>query len=195
MLLAGWVVGAAVVVGLAAFGADRGAAASAAVPPAPSRRGAGVTAGGAPAPLVRGEPLLVPVQGVTPSQLRDTFTESRSGGRVHRAIDILAPRGTPVIAAVDGAIRKLFTSQGGGLTIYQFDRDELRVYYYAHLDRYAGGLAEGDFVRQGQVIGYVGTSGNAPIGTPHLHFSIEDLPPTKEWWKGEPVNPYTLLTK
>jgi len=141
------------------------------------------------------ESLLVPVQGITPSQLRDTFTESRSGGRVHRAIDILAPRGTPVIAAVDGTIRKLFTSQGGGLTIYEFDRDEMRVYYYAHLERYVDGLAEGDFVRQGQVIGYVGTSGNAPIGTPHLHFSIEDLPPTKEWWKGEPVNPYTLLTR
>lgn len=113
---------------------------------------------------------------------------------MHRAMDILAPYGTPVIASVDGTIRKLFTSKGGGLTIYQFDRHEAHVYYYAHLDRYADGLAEGDFVRQGSVIGYVGTSGNAR-GTPHLHFAIEVLPPTKEWWKGEPVNPYPLLAR
>jgi murein DD-endopeptidase MepM/ murein hydrolase activator NlpD len=138
--------------------------------------------------------LLVPVEGVSAADLRDSFFEARGFGRTHRAMDILAPHGTPVLASVDGAIRKLFTSKAGGLTIYQFDRDEGRVYYYAHLDRYADGLAEGDFVDQGSVIGYVGTSGNAR-GTPHLHFSIEVLPPTKEWWKGEPVNPYPLLTR
>lgn len=138
--------------------------------------------------------LLVPVQGVTASQLRDTFFEARGGGRTHRAMDILAPLGTPVIASVDGTIRKLFISKAGGLTIYQFDRDEGLVYYYAHLDRYADGLAEGSFVPQGTVIGYVGTTGNT-MGTPHLHFSIEVLPPTKEWWRGEPVNPYPLLTR
>ena len=185
VLLAGWILGAAVVVALVAFGADRRAVASAAVPPAPLVSG---ISGDAP-------DILIPVYGIAPSQLRDTFTESRGGGRTHRALDILAPRNTPVMAAVDGTIRKLFTSKGGGLTIYQFDRDETRVYYYAHLESYAAGLAEGDFVEQGRVIGYVGTSGNAPPQTPHLHFSIEDLPPTKEWWKGEPVNPYPLLTR
>ncbi|HVE72891.1 MAG TPA: M23 family metallopeptidase [Thermoanaerobaculia bacterium] len=138
--------------------------------------------------------LLVPVSGVAAEDLHDNFEQPRSGGRTHRAIDILAPRGTPVVAAVDGTIRKLFTSKAGGLTIYQFDRDENRLYYYAHLDAYANGLAEGAVVSQGTVIGYVGTTGNARE-TPHLHFSIEDLPPTKEWWKGSPVNPYPLLTK
>ena len=108
-------------------------------------------------------------------------------------MDILAPHGTPVVAAVDGTIRKLFTSKGGGVTIYQFDEDEAHVYYYAHLDRYADDVREGLFVKRGTVIGYVGITGNAPVGTPHLHFSIERLPPTKEWWKGDPVNPYTLL--
>jgi peptidoglycan LD-endopeptidase LytH len=135
----------------------------------------------------------VPVFGVRADELRDNYTQPRSGGRMHGAIDILAPHGTPVVAAVDGTIRKLFTSKAGGLTIYQFDVDEKLVYYYAHLDSYANGLAENVFVKQGTVIGYVGTTGNA-AGTPHLHFSIEELPPTKEWWKGTPMNPYPLLT-
>lgn len=126
------------------------------------------------------------------SDLSDTYTQARSGGRTHNAIDILAPRGTPVIAAVDGTIRKLFTSGAGGLTIYQFDVNEEREYYYAHLDHYADGIGEGLFVKQGTVIGYVGTTGNARE-TPHLHFSIDVLPPTKEWWKGVPVNPYPIL--
>lgn len=137
--------------------------------------------------------LIIPVTGVGSNQLKDSFAETRGIGRSHRAIDILAPRGTPVVAAVDGTIRKLFDSRAGGITIYQFDRAEQKVYYYAHLDRYADGLREGAFVAQGTVIGYVGTTGNAPPGTPHLHFAIEVLPPTKEWWKGEPVNPYPLL--
>jgi murein DD-endopeptidase MepM/ murein hydrolase activator NlpD len=136
--------------------------------------------------------LLIPVQGVSASDLRDTFTQARSGGRVHDAIDILAPRGTPVLAAVDGTIRKLFLSRAGGLTIYEFDAAQRRVYYYAHLDRYAD-IREGDAIRRGAVIGYVGTTGNAPPQTPHLHFAVEDLPPTKEWWKGSAVNPYPLL--
>jgi murein DD-endopeptidase MepM/ murein hydrolase activator NlpD len=183
VLLAGWILGAGVVVALVVGSAAGSAAGPPALRDAPAL----------PTPALGNA--IIPVLGVEPSQLRDTFAESRGGGRTHRALDILAPRGTPVIASVDGTIRKLFTSKGGGLTIYQFDRDDARVYYYAHLDRYADGLAEGDFVEQGRVIGYVGTSGNAPIGTPHLHFSIDDLPPTKEWWKGEPVNPYPLLTR
>ena len=136
--------------------------------------------------------LLIPVLGVTADQLHDDFNQPRSNGRTHGALDILAPRGTPVLAATDGTIRKLFLSNAGGITIYQFDRDEERVYYYAHLDRYADGLAEGLFVRQGTVIGYVGATGNAH-GTNHLHFAVEVLPPTKEWWKGTPVDPYPLL--
>jgi murein DD-endopeptidase MepM/ murein hydrolase activator NlpD len=137
--------------------------------------------------------LLIPVAGVSAGQLTDTFTQARSGGRSHDAIDILAPRGTPVLAAVDGTIRKLFLSRAGGITIYEFDAPQRRVYYYAHLDRYAD-VREGMPVRRGQVIGYVGTTGNAPASTPHLHFAIEDLPVTKEWWKGSAINPYPLLT-
>jgi peptidoglycan LD-endopeptidase LytH len=137
--------------------------------------------------------ILVPVAGILPTDLRDNYTQPR-GNRVHHAIDIMAPRGTPVVAAVSGTIRKLFTSAGGGLTIYQYDQAEERVYYYAHLDRYADGVAEGLVVEQGTVIGYVGTTGNAAPDAPHLHFSVEVLPPTKEWWKGTPVNPYPLLT-
>ncbi len=138
--------------------------------------------------------VLIPVQGVVAANLRDDFSQPRSDGRTHHALDILAPYGTPVFAAVDGTIRKLFNSGAGGITIYQFDRDQERVYYYAHLDRYADGLAEGLFVPQGTVIGYVGTSGNAN-GTPHLHFAIEVLPPTKEWWKGIAIDPYPILTQ
>jgi murein DD-endopeptidase MepM/ murein hydrolase activator NlpD len=140
-----------------------------------------------------GDGILIPVQGVRAQDLHDTFTQARSGGRRHDAIDILAPRGTPVIAAVDGTIRKLFVSRAGGITIYEFDAAQRRVYYYAHLDSYAN-VREGEAIRRGEVIGYVGTTGNAPASTPHLHFAVEDLPPTKEWWKGSAVNPYPLLT-
>lgn len=149
-------------------------------------------AAGAPRVGASASDLLIPVVGISAADLRDTFYQPR-GVRTHRAIDILAPSGTPVVAVADGTIRKLFNSKAGGITIYQFDRTEETLYYYAHLDRYADGLTEGSFIPQGTVIGYVGVTGNAN-GTPHLHFSIEALPPTKEWWKGEPVNPYPLLT-
>jgi murein DD-endopeptidase MepM/ murein hydrolase activator NlpD len=135
--------------------------------------------------------IAIPAQGVDASRLRDNFSEIR-GNRVHEAIDILAPRGTPVLAADDGVIQKLFTSVPGGLTIYEFDREGAYCYYYAHLDRYADGLKEGMPVRKGDVIGYVGTSGNAPPGTPHLHFTIFKLGPEKQWWKGTAVNPFPL---
>jgi peptidoglycan LD-endopeptidase LytH len=137
--------------------------------------------------------IIVPVAGILPADLRDNYTQPR-GNRTHGAIDIMAARGTPVVAAVSGTIRKLFNSRAGGLTIYQFDEAEQLVYYYAHLDRYADGIAEGLVVKQGTVIGYVGITGNAAPDAPHLHFSVEVLPPTKEWWKGTPVNPYPLLT-
>ena len=137
--------------------------------------------------------LLVPVQGVLPGQLQDTFTDARSEGRVHDAIDIMAAAGTPVLAVADGTIEKLFTSERGGLTVYQFEPDGVYCYYYAHLDRYADGLAEKQVVKRGDVIGYVGSTGNASPDAPHLHFEIHRLGPEKQWWKGEALNPYPVL--
>jgi peptidoglycan LD-endopeptidase LytH len=137
--------------------------------------------------------LVTPLAGLKASDILDTFNAIRSGGRRHEAADILAPRGTPIHAIGPGDIRKLFTSLQGGLTIYQFDPDEVWCYYYAHLDRYADDLHEGQRVKAGDVIGYVGTSGNAPPGTPHLHLAISKIGPDKRWWKGTPVNPYPVL--
>jgi murein DD-endopeptidase MepM/ murein hydrolase activator NlpD len=154
----------------------------------------------APAPVPTGLPdldelrrrrLSVPVEGIDRKTLRDSFAEGRTG-HVHEAIDILAPRGTPVVAVEDGKIEKLFTSKQGGLTIYQFDPSRRYCYYYAHLDRYAAGLAQGQDVKRGQVIGYVGVSGNAPPKTPHLHFTIFKLAAEKRWWQGAPLNPFPL---
>ncbi|HKO54252.1 MAG TPA: M23 family metallopeptidase, partial [Thermoanaerobaculia bacterium] len=144
-------------------------------------------------PPARAGSLLMPVLGVSPAALHDDFGNARSGGRVHGALDIMAPRGTPVIASVDGTIRKLFTSNAGGLTVYEFDAAEEKVYYYAHLDHYADDLREGMPVKAGTVIGYVGTTGNAPPDAPHLHFAIEVLTAEKRWWQGTPINPYPLL--
>lgn len=135
----------------------------------------------------------VPVSGVEAQKLVRSYHDSRSGGREHEALDILAPRGTPVVAVEDGTIAKLFVSKAGGNTIYQFDPGGEYAYYYAHLDRYADGVKEGDVVRRGQVIGYVGTSGNAPKDTPHLHFAIFRLTPEKHWWEGEPIDPFDVL--
>jgi len=138
--------------------------------------------------------LLLPVQGVAASDLRDTFGDGRDGGqRGHEAIDIPAPRGTPVLAVDDGRIAKLFLSQPGGITIYQFDPAGRLAYYYAHLDRYTEGLAQGQAVRRGSVLGYVGSTGNASPDAPHLHFAIFRLGPEKQWWKGEPINPFGYL--
>ncbi len=137
--------------------------------------------------------LLLPVEGVTAAQLIDTFNQARPGEVRHEALDILAPKGTKVLAVADGKIAKLFTSKPGGLTVYQFDAGEKFSYYYAHLDGYAPGLAEGSVVKRGDLIGYVGSSGNADAATPHLHFAIFELEPAKQWWKGQPLNPYTLL--
>lgn len=135
--------------------------------------------------------LIVPVAQADPAALADTWGQARSEGRAHQGIDILAARGTPVLAAVDGRIAKFFSSERGGQTIYQFDADQRYVYYYAHLDRRADGLAEGAVVRQGDVIGFVGQTGNAPV--PHLHFEIQRLTPARHWWEAEPLNPYPYL--
>ena len=139
--------------------------------------------------------LLIPVEGVAAGQLQDTYDDARALGRRHDAIDIMAPRGTEVRAADDGTIAKLFTSNAGGLTIYEFDPTETFSYYYAHLDRYAAGLAEHQSVRRGQLIGYVGSTGNASESAPHLHFAIARLGTDRSWWKGDPINPYPLLAK
>src|SRR5688572_16120720 len=141
---------------------------------------------------LRERELEMPVAGVDEDDLRDNFSDAR-GGRTHEALDIMAPRHTPVRAVEDGLIAKLFNSKAGGLTIYHFDPSETFAYYYAHLDRYAAGLAEGQRVRRGQVIGYVGSTGNAAEDAPHLHFAIFRLGPERQWWKGEAINPYPIL--
>lgn len=137
--------------------------------------------------------LIIPVAGVKPEQLLDTFSDARSEGRAHDAIDIPAPAGTPVVAASDGEIGRLLQSERGGTTIYQLTPDKKLVFYYAHLQRYADGLYPGKFVRQGEVIGYVGDTGNAGAGNYHLHFSIGTLADPKRYWEGTNFNPYPLL--
>ncbi|MDQ3421535.1 MAG: M23 family metallopeptidase [Acidobacteriota bacterium] len=162
---------------------------------------AGTKDGPAPTPSISAPPgaeleardLTIPVQGIKPEQLVRTFTDARGSSRKHEAIDILAPTGTPVLAVEDGRIARLFNSKAGGLTVYQLDPTERFCYYYAHLDRYADGIRENDTVRRGQVIGYVGVSGNAPKDTPHLHFAIFRLTEAKRWWEGTPVDPYEVL--
>lgn len=139
--------------------------------------------------------LIIPVAGVKPDQLIDTFDEARSEGRLHDAIDIIAPAGTPVLAATDGKILRLFQSERGGTTIYQLSRDEKTVYYYAHLERYADNLTEGSMVRQGDVIAYVGDTGNAGAGNYHLHFSMAAVSDPKRYWEGTNINPYPLLRR
>ena len=137
--------------------------------------------------------LLIPVSGIQKNQLTDTFNDARGGGRIHDAMDIMAPKGTPVLAVADGKIAKLFNSKQGGLTIYQFDTAEVHAYYYAHLDSYAPDIKEGDSIMRGDVIGYVGSTGNASPAGPHLHFAIFVLGPDKKWWQGTAINPYPLL--
>lgn len=148
-----------------------------------------------PRPVTRpsSPPLLVPVQGIDAAALQDTFADARSAGRRHDAIDIMAPAGTPVLAVADGTVEKLFDSKQGGTTLYQFEPSGRLAYYYAHLQRYADGIAEGQAIRRGQVIGYVGSTGNASPDAPHLHFAIFVLGPERRWWEGTAVNPYPVL--
>lgn len=142
--------------------------------------------------LLRSRALTVPVQGISASLLSDTYSQTRAAGSPHEAIDIMAARGTPVLAVEDGLVVKLFLSKPGGITIYQFDPDNAYAYYYAHLDRYADGVVEGAALRKGQVIGYVGSTGNASPDAPHLHFAIFKLGPERQWWRGTPLNPYRV---
>jgi murein DD-endopeptidase MepM/ murein hydrolase activator NlpD len=137
--------------------------------------------------------LALPVVGIRTEQLVDTYDAARGAGRRHDAIDIMAPEGSPVIAAADGRIEKLFNSVRGGMTIYERSPDQKWTYYYAHLSAYAPGLAEGQQVKRGQVIARVGHTGDASAAGPHLHFAINSMSPGEQWWNGPPINPYPLL--
>jgi murein DD-endopeptidase MepM/ murein hydrolase activator NlpD len=141
-------------------------------------------------PAVR---LRLPIDGVSIESFRGGFSETR-GTHAHEAVDILVPRGTPIHAVQDGTIAKLFFSQYGGVTIYQFDPDARLCYYYAHLERYADGLHDGQQISQGEVLGYVGSSGNSPPDAPHLHFAIFALNADRKWWQGRPLDPYLVFT-
>jgi peptidoglycan LD-endopeptidase LytH len=146
----------------------------------------------APPEDLRRRGLDFPVAGV-PRTMTDSFDDPRGLLRRHHAVDIMAPRGSPVRAVDSGTVVKLASGGAGGTTIYQFDEAEVYCYYYAHLQGYASGLHEGQKVARGELIGYVGTTGNAPENAPHLHFAIARLDERKEWWNGTPVNPYPLL--
>jgi murein DD-endopeptidase MepM/ murein hydrolase activator NlpD len=137
--------------------------------------------------------LRMPLDGKDLESLKGGFAETRGSDRPHEAVDMLAPRNTPVHAVDGGSIAKLFTSKAGGLTIYQFDPSGRLCYYYAHLERYADGLKDGQAVSQGDIIGYVGTTGNAPPNTPHLHFAVFELNADKHWWQGRPIDPYLVF--
>lgn len=141
---------------------------------------------------LRARDLTLPVTGVKAALLSNTFAQARAAGVPHEALDIMAARGTPVLAVEDGRVAKLFLSKPGGITLYQFDPGSEYAYYYAHLDGYADGIAEGTNLRKGQVIGYVGSSGNASPDAPHLHFAVLKLEAQKQWWRGTPINPFLL---
>ena len=176
--------------------ADTGAAPATTGTPAIGAMPPGTEPGGA-IEVLRHHRLRVPIDGVDVEGFKGAFAERRSGdgGHAHEAVDILAPRDTPVRAIEDGTIAKLFDSRAGGHTIYQFDPTERFAYYYAHLDRYADGLRDGQRISAGEVIGYVGTTGNAPANTPHLHFAIFEVGPEKRWWNGAALDPYLVYKK
>jgi murein DD-endopeptidase MepM/ murein hydrolase activator NlpD len=145
-----------------------------------------------PAPPAPPPEIGLPIDGLAASSLRDSFNDRRPGHR-HEAIDIMSPQGTPVQAVVPGTIRKLIRSAAGGITIYQFDEAGSHCYYYAHLARYAEGLREGMRIERGDLIGYVGSTGNASKNAPHLHFTVFEVGPEKKWWTGKVINPYAAL--
>lgn len=162
------------------------------LPLRPAQSGTASTSATPPA-LPDGQKLLIPVEGIKLAQLSDNFDQPRGSERHHEALDIMAPKGTKVIAVADGKIAKLFNSKPGGLTVYQFDPEEKLAYYYAHLDKYAEGLQEGAQVKRGDLIGYVGVTGNSDPAAPHLHFAVIELTPEKQWWKGTPINPFPMM--
>jgi murein DD-endopeptidase MepM/ murein hydrolase activator NlpD len=137
--------------------------------------------------------LLIPVEGMKLAQLSDNFDQPRGAERHHEALDIMAPKGAKVFAVTDGKVAKLFESKAGGLTVYQFDPSDKLAYYYAHLDKYADGLKEGAQIKRGDLVGYVGVTGNSNPNAPHLHFAVFELTPEKQWWKGTPLNPFPMM--
>ena len=140
--------------------------------------------------------LRLPIDEADAGTMKGQFGDRRDrGARDHEAVDILAPRNTPVHAVDSGTVARLFFSKQGGITVYQFDPTGRFCYYYAHLERYASGLREGQTISRGEVIGYVGTSGNAPTNTPHLHFAIFELTPEKHWWQGKPLDPWAAFNR
>ena len=143
-------------------------------------------------PPVALQGLLIPVEGIARHQLVDSF-DDRRGVRRHRALDIMAPRGTRVLAAADGEVAKIYRHSLGGLSVYQYDAERRFSFYYAHLDGYAEGLREGAWLRRGETVGFVGSTGNAPQSAPHLHFAVLELTAERKWWKGTPVNPHPLF--
>jgi murein DD-endopeptidase MepM/ murein hydrolase activator NlpD len=134
----------------------------------------------------------MPIAGMNSASLTESFYDKRDG-RTHEALDLPAPRGTPVLAVAEGNVAKLFTSKEGGLTVYQFDNSQKYCFYYAHLDHYQPGLKEGTLLRKGEVLGYVGSTGNADAKAPHLHLAVFELGPEKKWWEGKPIDPLPLL--
>ena len=143
---------------------------------------------------LRSREMLLPVAGASMRNVEDTFNEPRDGGeRVHRAIDILADRGTPILSADDGRVVRMTTSNLGGISMFTVDREARIVYYYAHMERYHPSMAEGRALSKGDTIGFVGTTGNAPKNVPHLHFQVMRMPADGRYWDGEPINPYPLL--
>ena len=149
--------------------------------------------GEADLPRLRATGLLVPVRGAVLGRIEDSFDAPRDGGRRHDAVDILAPRGTPVLAATDGLVLRVGTNALGGNVIWTTDSGTSFAFYYAHLDRYARDIRQGDWVARGTVIGYVGTTGNAPPDVPHLHFQLMRITDAKKWWNGTPLNPFPFL--
>jgi murein DD-endopeptidase MepM/ murein hydrolase activator NlpD len=163
------------------------------VPDPPSVIAAPPAVPAAPLPSPAGLGLLIPVQGVEAASLVNTYDQARGQGRRHDAIDIMAPRGAPVLAVADGTVMKLFRSGRGGITLYELAPDGRTIYYYAHLDRYAAGIAEGQALRRGQLLGYVGNTGDAGPGNYHLHFEVSTIAAPGQYWGGTPQNPYPLL--
>jgi murein DD-endopeptidase MepM/ murein hydrolase activator NlpD len=199
----GWLVHAALTPATVALGTAAGTAGDAGNlrAPAESRpndaaaRPAFTSVPGDPIPALRARDLRLPIDGAAVERMKGQFAERREGGeREHEAVDVLAPRNTPIHAVDDGTIAKLFHSKAGGTTIYQFDPDARFCYYYAHLERYAEGLHDGQSISRGEIIGYVGTSGNAPPDTPHLHFAIFELTADRHWWEGTPLDPYAVFS-
>ena len=174
-------------------GSGRGPAPVAVQPPAADQAEHPLNA---PLEALRLRGLIIPVAGVPASRIHDSFDEGRSDERRHNAIDIMAPRGTPVLAADSGRILRMSSNRLGGITIYATDPAERFVYYYAHLDRYRKGIAPGDAIARGDTLGYVGTTGNAPENVPHLHFQVMRMPENRiNYWNGEPINPFPILAQ